>query len=152
MPAEVDRPAPDFSLRDQERNVVSLEDLKGRKSLIVFIPFAFTRVCQSELCAIRDRITDLEARGANVVAITCNTVHSNKRWSEDQGFGFPVLSDFWLHGATAQAYGCFDDTFGYTKRYTYVLDESGVVREIVKSDELGQAREFEAYLAALARL
>jgi peroxiredoxin (alkyl hydroperoxide reductase subunit C) len=60
-----------------------------------------------------------------------------------------VLSDFWPHGGVAQAYGAFDDTYGYAKRYTFVLDEDGIVRDVVKSDELSAGREFQAVVEAL---
>ena len=149
---EIGKQAPAFSLKDAHKNVVSLDDLAGRKALIVFIPFAFTGTCQGELCALRDERAALGELDAAVVAITCNTTHSNKRWSEDNDFGFPVLSDHWPHGATAQAYGCFNDQLGCAMRSTYVLDADGIVRDIIATDSLGKAREIDAYKAALAAL
>lgn len=152
MVAEIGAPAPEFTLIDQDRNSVSLTSLSGRKTLIVFIPFPFTRTCEGELCTIRDHRTALTDLGANVVAITCDTMPSNKRWSDDNGFGFPVLSDFWPHGETAKAYGAFNEMVGVANRYTFVLDEDGVVREIIHTDSLGTAREFDAYKSALSSL
>lgn len=150
MSAQVDAPAPDFTLVSHTREPVSLESLKGRKTLVVFIPFPFTGVCSAELCDIRDSMQQLNEFDANVVVITCDTVPSNARWAEDQGFEFPILSDFWPHGATAQAYGCFNDQLGVAMRSTYVLDEDGIVREIVASDALGQARPIASYWDSLA--
>ena len=152
MAADVGQPAPDFTLVDQERNRFSLSDLKGKKTVIVFIPFAFSRTCQGELCTIRDNLHALEAADANVVAITCDTFFSNAAWTKQEGFGFKILSDYWPHGATAQAYGCFDDRAGSAIRSTYVLDAEGIVRAIISSESLGQAREFDSYQEALAAI
>ena len=143
-------PAPDFALKDHDGNVMSLADMKGRKTLIVFIPFPFSSICEDELCMIRDHRSRLNELDANVVAITCNTRHVIKKWSEEQGFGFPVLSDFWPHGEVSMAYGVFNDAVGAANRATFVLDEDGVVRDVIASDALTVAREFELYTAALA--
>ena len=151
MSVSVGDRAPDFELLDQDANEVSRASLEGHKSLIVFIPFPFTGLCEAELCTIRDNLARLNSLDANVVAISCDTRFVHKKWSEEQGFGFPVLSDFWPHGATARAYGSFNEEKGAANRMTYVLDDTGVVREIIDSGSLGVARELDAYLEALAR-
>ena len=152
MPATIGQPAPDFTLRDQQNNQVSLADLRGQKSLLVFIPFPFTGTCQSELCAIRDDFGSLSKLGAKVFAITCDIGPSNRKWAEENNFAFPLLSDFWPHGAVAQAYGCFNEMIGVPMRWSFVIDENGVVRDIIKTDTLSQAREYEAYKKALAAM
>ena len=151
MPATVGERAPDFELLDQDANEVTRASLEGRKALIVFIPFPFTGLCEAELCAIRDNLARLNSLDANVVAISCDTRFVHKKWAAEQGFEFPVLSDFWPHGATAQAYGSFNEEKGSANRISYVLDQTGIVREIIDSGSLGVAREIEAYLEALAR-
>lgn len=143
-------PAPAFQLIDQNKNPVSSDDLAGKKSLIVFIPFPFTGVCEGELCTIRDRYAHLNDLDANVVVITCDTVPANKKWSDDNGFEFPVVSDFWPHGATAKAYGAFNEHFGVANRHTFVLDEEGIVRNVFTTEALGVPREFDEYTEALA--
>lgn len=152
MAAEIGAPAPDFTLKDQNRNDVSLADFSGKNTLVVFIPFPFTGICDSEACAIRDNLQALNAVDANVVIITAHAAPTNQRWAEEQGFEFPVLADYWPHGAIAQAYGCFNETVGAAMRATYVLDGEGVVRQIVATDSLGTPREFAAYTDALATL
>ena len=152
MPATIGSPAPDFSLPDTAGKRVSLADIKGRKSLIVFIPFPFTSVCEGELCTLRDHLADLNGVDANVVAITCDTPFSNRKWSEINGFGFPVLSDFWPHGVTAMAYDTFNQEKGCANRTTFVLDPAGVIREIVASGDLGTARSYQAYQEALGKI
>jgi peroxiredoxin (alkyl hydroperoxide reductase subunit C) len=152
MAAEIGAPAPAFSLHDQAKNPVALDDFKGNKTLVVFIPFPFTGICLGELCAIRDNLANLNSLDANVVVITCHAIPTNNHWSEENGFEFPVLSDFWPHGAVATEYGAFNEAVGAANRQTFVLDEGGIVRAIVKTDSLGTPREFDAYVEALAAL
>jgi peroxiredoxin len=152
MPAEIGSPAPDFSLPDTDGETVSRDDFGGRKTLLVFIPFPFTGTCGDELCTLRDHLADLNELDANVVAITCDTRFANARWSEENGFGFPVLSDFWPHGAVAKDYGTFNPKTGSNNRVTFVLDAEGIVREIVASGSLGTPREYDEYVAALQRI
>jgi peroxiredoxin len=152
LAATIGQPAPDFTLADQQNNQVSLSDLKGQKSIIVFIPFPFTGNCEAELCSIRDDYAALEGHSAKIVAITCDTRHANRRWTEDNNFQFPILSDFWPHGATCQAYGCFNETTGSAWRWSFVLDAEGIVREIIKTDALNIVREHAAYDKALAAI
>jgi mycoredoxin-dependent peroxiredoxin len=152
MTAEVGRPAPPFELRDIDGEMLSLDDLKGRKSLIVFIPFPFTGGCETELCAIRDHLAELNDLDANVVAITTAAVPTNRAWSEMNSFGFPVLSDFWPHGVITAAYGAFDDAVGAAYRSTYVLDEDGTVRAVVATESRKFLREVDDYVAALEAL
>ena len=132
--------------------MVSLDSLKGRKTLIVFIPFPFTGTCEAELCTIRDHLSDLNDLDANVVAITTDTSFSNAEWSKKNQFGFPVLSDFWPHGAVTEAYGTFDPRVGAANRSTYVLDENGIVRDIVATESRKFAREYDDYVKALERI
>lgn len=144
--------APNFELLDQDANEVSRASLEGRKSLVVFIPFPFSGICEGELCSIRDNLARLNSLDANVVAISCDTRFVHKKWAADQGFEFPLLSDFWPHGTTARAYGSFNEDKGVANRMTYVLDEAGIVREIIDSGSLGVAREMDAYLGALSSI
>lgn len=150
MPLEIGSDAPDFTLLNQDRQPVSLESLKGSRSVIVFIPFAFTRTCEGELCQIRDEYSMFDEADARVVAITCNTLHANRVWAEQQGFQFDLLSDFWPHGATARLYDTFNETFGYAERTTYFLDEAGVIVDVSRSENLGEARPFDDYRAAIS--
>jgi peroxiredoxin (alkyl hydroperoxide reductase subunit C) len=149
MAAQVGSLAPAFSLMDQDRNVVKLNDFKGRKTVVVFIPFPFTGICDSEACAIRDSLTALNDLNASVVVVTCHSVAVTKKWSDENGFTFPVLSDFWPHGTVATEYGAFNEKVGVANRMSFVLDAGGVVRTIIDSGSLGTAREFAAYTDAL---
>ncbi|HWC31461.1 MAG TPA: redoxin domain-containing protein [Dehalococcoidia bacterium] len=150
MPAVVGQPAPDFKLKDQNNNDVSLADLKGSKTIIAFIPFPHTGICDSEACALRDDYSSLSADGSKVVIISAHARPLLAVWAQQNNLQFPVLSDFWPHGATAQAYGCFNETVGVAMRASYVLDKDGIVRQIIQTESLGQARDHTQYAPALA--
>ena len=148
----VGNPAPAFELSDQDKNLVSLESLKGTKTLLVFIPFPFTGICDDEGCALRDNLNALNDLDAQVVVITVHAFSVAKKWADEYGFDFRVLSDFWPHGETAKAYGAFNEDRGVANRYSFVLDADGVVREVINTESLGIAREVEAYTEALAKI
>ncbi len=152
MAAQVGSLAPAFSLMDKDRNVVSLEDFRGKRTVVVFIPFPFTGICDSEACVIRDSLSSLNNLDAGVVVITCHAVPVAKKWSDENGFTFPVLADFWPHGAVSKEYGAFSDAVGVANRMSFVLDANSVVHAIINSGSLGTARELAEYIDALGRI
>jgi peroxiredoxin (alkyl hydroperoxide reductase subunit C) len=150
---EVGQEAPEFTLKDQSGQDVSLADFRGEKNVVVvFYPFTFTGVCQGELCEIRDDPSAFEAADAQVLAISCDTRHAQAQWAEAQGFTFPVLSDFWPHGAVAKAYGVFNDQLGCANRATFVIDKQGTVTATFASANLATPRAKDEYQDALAKL
>ncbi len=145
--------APDFELPNQDNEKVKLSDFRGEKGVaLVFVPFAFTGVCQGELCELRDSIADFEAKDVQVLGITCDRAFSLKVWSDQEGFNFPVLSDGWPHGEVSQAYDNFNADLGCAMRRTVVIDKEGKVVEMFESADLGTPRDKAAYDAALAKL
>jgi peroxiredoxin len=151
MSIEIGQEAPDFTLKSNSGEEVTLSALRGRPVVMVFIPFAFTGVCEGELCAIRDDFP-FEAGGAQVLAISCDSSPTLKKWGGEQGFEFDLLSDFWPHGAVAQRYGAFNDALGCANRVTVVIDEGGTVVDRFESDGLGSARPAERYQEALTKV
>ena len=153
MAVEVGHEAPDFTLKDQAGNEVTLSHYRGNQAVVlVFYPFTFTGVCQGELCELRDDLASFETAKAAVLAISCDSRHSQAQWAEQQGFSFPVLSDFWPHGAVAQAYGVFNEQLGCANRGTFVIDRDGKVVATFASANLGTPRARADYEAALAQL
>jgi peroxiredoxin len=153
MTAEVGKAAPDFTLKDQAGNDVSLSSFKGKSAVALhFYPFTFTGVCEGELCRIRDDYRDFERAGVQVLAVSCDSRHAQRVWAEQQGFNFPVLSDFWPHGAVAKDYGVFNDQLGCAIRATFLIDKNGKIVDEFRTDSLGAARDPERYAAALAKL
>jgi len=121
--------APDFALRDQNNQVVRLADFRGTRAvLLVFYPFAFTGTCQSELGSVRDGSDLLADAGVQVLTISVDTVYAHKVWAEREGYGFPLLSDFWPHGAVARDYGVLNEKTGAAVRGTFLVDADGMIR------------------------
>lgn len=153
MSIQIGQPAPDASAPDQDGNTVNLADFKGDKAVaLVFYPFTFTGICEGELCRLRDDYSTFEEAGVQILAVSCNAKHVQKRWADEMGYQFPVLSDFWPHGAMAQAFGVFNDAVGCANRSTIIIDKDGVVVDVIESGDLGTAREPARYEEALAKL
>ena len=152
MTISIGSAAPDFELSDQHGNKVSLASFKGKKNVVLlFYPFSFTGTCTGELCAMRDDLAAFQNDSVQVLAVSCDSMFTQRIFAEKEGYEFPVLADFWPHGAVAQSYGIFDDVRGCSLRGTYVIDKEGIVRwQIVNG--LGDARNLEDYKIALAAL
>ncbi len=126
---DVGTEAPDFTLQDQNGQPVTLSSFRDVKNvLLVFFPLAFTGICQGELDEIRDHLPDYENDDTATLAISVGPPPTHKVWAIQSGFTFPVLSDFWPHGAVSQAYGVFNDDAGFANRGTFVVDRSGIIR------------------------
>jgi peroxiredoxin (alkyl hydroperoxide reductase subunit C) len=150
MTIEVGAEAPDFVLKDQNNQEVRLADFRGRRAvLLVFYPLAFTGICEGELCEVRDNLNEYVNEDVQVLTVSVDSVYSHKVWADREGFQFPLLADFWPHGAVAQAYGVFNDTTGFANRGTFVIDKAGVVR-FAELNMPGQPRDQEGWRKALA--
>jgi peroxiredoxin len=153
MTLNVGDAAPDFTLKDTDGDEVTLSSFRGDTSVtLVFIPFAFTGVCQGELCELRDNLARFNDAGNQVLAITCDRAPSLKVWKEQEGFNFPLLSDGWPHGEVARAYDCFDEALGCALRRTVIVGKDGNVADVFQSGGLGEARSFDSYTAGLAKV
>ncbi|MDQ6874360.1 MAG: peroxiredoxin [Actinomycetota bacterium] len=148
----VGQPAPDFTLLDQQGQQVSLSDYRGRKHVVlVFYPLAFTGRCEGELCSIRDDLPRFENDQVQVLTVSVDSAASHRVWAEREGFTFPMLSDFWPHGAVAKRYGVLEESLGYALRATFVIDREGIVRWSVVNGA-GEVRDQSHWTAALADL
>jgi peroxiredoxin (alkyl hydroperoxide reductase subunit C) len=152
MPIEVGAEAPDFVLKDQNNQEVRLSDFRGQKSvLLVFYPLAFTGTCQGELCQVRDNLNDFVNDDVQVLTVSVDSSYSHKVWADREGYEFPLLADFWPHGAVAQAYGVFNEERGFANRGTFLIDQAGIVR-FAELNQPGEARDQNAWRKALADL
>lgn len=152
MTLSIGSAAPDFELSDQHGNKVSLSSYKGKKNVVLlFIPFSFTGTCTGELCAMRDDLSAFQNDNVELLAVSCDSMFTQRVFAEQEGYTFPVLSDFWPHGAVAKAYGIFDEARGCALRGTFVIDKEGILRWQVVNG-LGDARSNDDYKAALAAL
>lgn len=151
MTIEIGSVAPDFTLKNQHGEDITLSELRGAPVVLVFYPFAFSGICTGELCEIRDNLEIFNNVDAQVLAISCDPVFSLRAWADQDGYEFSLLSDFWPHGETAKTYGIFEDGPGAAARGTYLVDAEGIVRWKVENG-LGQARDLNAYREALSEL
>jgi len=152
MAVEVGSKAPDFTLNDYNREKVSLASFQGAKNvLLVFYPFAFSGICTGELCQVRDELAEYQNDEVQVIGVSVDTPFSLKAWAEKEGYSFPLLSDFWPHGATAQAYDVFNDKAGMALRGTYLIDKQGVIR-FAEANQPGEARDQDQWKRALKAL
>ncbi|HSV67543.1 MAG TPA: peroxiredoxin [Mycobacteriales bacterium] len=152
MAVEVGSYAPDFTLRDSNGEEVSLSSFRGKKSvLLVFYPFAFSGICTGELCQVRDELPRYQNDDVQVLAVSTDPTFTLKAWAQAERYGFPLLSDFWPHGAVAQAYGVFNDKAGMAMRGTFLVDPAGVVR-FSEVNEPGEARDQAGWHRAIAEL
>ncbi|MUK00797.1 redoxin domain-containing protein [Vibrio cholerae] len=148
MPLDVGSVAPAFSLGNQFGETVESSSLVGG-SVVVFFPFAFSRVCTDELGQLRDNLDLFDAAGVTLVAVSVDHKYTLRAFADANDISFDLLADFWPHGAVTRAYGAFDDTKGYADRVSYVLDGAGVVRAVVSSEH-GQGRPITDYSRALS--
>jgi peroxiredoxin (alkyl hydroperoxide reductase subunit C) len=150
MPLGVGTKAPDFTLKDQNNQEVSLSDFTGRKHvLLVFYPLAFTGKCQGEMCEIQENLSTYVSDQIQVLAVSVDSVYSHKVWADQERFEFPLLADFWPHGAVARAYGVFNETSGIANRGTFVIDKEGVIR-FAEMNLPGEPRDQAGWRKALA--
>ena len=149
---EAGQEAPEFELRDQHGQRVRLSSFRGNRAVVlVFYPYAFTGVCGGELHALQEELGEFENEEVALLTVSTDSMFSLRVFAEREGFTFPMLADFWPHGAVAQSYGVLDESTGAAQRGTFVIDRDGIVRWTVVN-AIGDARDIEEYKKALAGL
>jgi mycoredoxin-dependent peroxiredoxin len=122
-------PAPDFTLRDQYGQQVTLSQaVQDKHALLVFFPFAFSGICAGELLEIQLNIDRFSNEHVQVYGICCDGAPAIKAWAAHEGYRFPLLSDFWPHGQVARAYGVLHEESGMPVRGTFLVDPRMTVR------------------------
>ena len=144
--------APDFTLSDQHGTELTLSDLVAEGPVaLVFFPFAFSGICQGELCELRDNISLFADAQVRLIGISIDSVFTLKAWADQEGFDFSLLSDFWPHGAVARQYGVFIEEAGIATRATVLIGRDGAVAASFATTP-GEARDLGAYREALQQL
>lgn len=131
MPVSVGEKAPNFTLPDITKKMVSLSDFAGKKIVLLFYPGAFTGVCEKEMCTIRDSMADFNKFDAQVIGISVDSPFANKGFSEKNGIAFPLLSDY-TKKVAEQYCGLFHNFAGLTgltvsNRAVFIIDANGTV-------------------------
>jgi peroxiredoxin len=148
----VGRPVPGFALRDQHGATVTLASYQGVKAVVVmFYPFAFSRVCTGELRGVREELPRFESERVQLLAVSCDPVFALRAFAGADGLTFPLLSDFWPHGQVARAFGVFDEDRGCARRSTFVVDRDGLLRWQTHSP-MPETRDLDELASVLAGL
>ena len=152
MSLEIGSSAPDFKLKNQHGEEISLSLFKGKKNVVVlFYPFAFSGICTGELCGLRDDLASFQNDNVELLAISCDPMYSLKAYAEKEGYKFSLLADFWPHGEVAKKFGVFNEDRGCAIRGTFIIDKSGILRWSV-INSIGDARSLVDYKEELAKL
>lgn len=155
MALTIGEPAPDFSLYNTEKELVNLANLRGQKVLLLFFPLAFTSVCTAELCAVRDNLKVYESLNVLPLGISVDSLHTLKKFKEEQHLNFPLLSDF--NKEISTLYKAIYEEFGFgmkgvSKRAAFLINEDGMVEYAEVLDNAGEQPNFEAIKKILAKV
>lgn len=155
MKIEIGSTAPDFSLYSSEKQLISLENYKGKNVVLLFFPLAFTGVCTKELCNVRDNISLYNNADTNVLAISVDSPQTLAKFKEDQKLNFPLLSDF--NKVVSERYGCLYDMFsmgmkGVSKRSAFVIDKNGKIQYAEVLENAGEEPNYLAIIDSIAKL
>lgn len=154
MAITIGQTAPDFTLVDSDMKLGTLSEYRGKKVLLLFFPLAFTSVCTAELCSVRDDFATYNSLDAEVLAVSVDTLFTLKKFKEEQGLTFRLLSDF--NKTAAKSYGAlYDDYFGMhgvAQRAAFIIDKEGRVAfaQVLENDS--EWPNFEAIKQKLGEL
>jgi mycoredoxin-dependent peroxiredoxin len=152
MTVTIGQPVPDFTLRNQHGESVSLSSYRGAKRVVVvFYPFAFSSVCTGEMCELQGQLSTFENESVQLLALSCDPVYTLRAFADQEGLKFPLLSDFWPHGEVSAAYGAFNAELGCSMRSTFIVDLEGKLRWQV-DNALPDARSLADYAQVLNTL
>jgi peroxiredoxin len=154
MGVDVGSKAPDFTLTSEERQPVKLSEQRGRAVVLAFFPAAFSSVCTKELCTFRDSLARLNQAKAQVYGISVDTFFTLKAFHDQQGYNFPLLSDF--NKQTIRDYGVFNEDMiglkGIAKRAVFVIDKDGIVRHREVLEDARNEPDYDAVFKAVAAI
>ena len=126
-------PAPDFSLRNQDGERVSLADFRGRRLVLVFYPADFSPVCTDQLSIYQEVLPEINEQGADLVGVSVDSSWAHKAFQEKLGIQIPLLADFHPKGEVSRAYGAYVEERGHPNRSLVLIDEQGIVRWVHES-------------------
>lgn len=126
MSFAIGTPAPEFALKNQFGEMVSLSDFRGKKAVVlVFYPLAFSGTCTGELCEIRDNFDMFAGADIELLGISVDSHFALRAFAEQEKYDFSLLADFWPHGGVAKEYGVFLESDGHANRGTFVIGKDG---------------------------
>ena len=152
---QVGEAAPDFSLFDHDKNIMTLSAEKISNVLLLFFPLAFTSVCTKELCSVRDDLKMYERLNVKPFGISVDSLYSLKKFREEQHLNFPLLSDF--NKEVSTLYRCLYNEFSYgmkgvSKRSAFLIDKQGIVQYAEVLENAGDQPNFKEVEVLLREL
>ncbi len=108
--------APDFTLPDQDGKKVSLEDLRGKRTVLVFYPLDFSPVCTDQLNVYNEVLDELESSGVQMYGVSVDSAYAHAAFQRELGIRIPLLADFHPKGEVAKAFGVYDEDWGNSAR------------------------------------
>ena len=120
-------PAPEFTLRREDGSEFTREDLLGNTTVLVFYPFAFSRVCTDQLNLYQEVLDEFTSRGATLYGVSCDAAYSQSAFREKLGVSIEQLSDFEPKGAACRAFGVYHP-LGFPQRALVIVGPDGVVK------------------------
>lgn len=155
MTLKIGDKAPNFTLISSDKKEVSLDDFAGKNVVLLFFPLAYTGVCTTELCTMRDNLSVYESLDASIVAVSVDSFATLAKFKEDQNLNFDLLSDF--NKQVSLAYGALYEEFvfgmkGVSKRSAFVIDKKGHIQYAEVLESAGDLPNFEEIQAALRQL
>lgn len=145
-------PAKDFWLPSTEERRVTLREYLGKNVVLAFYPADWSPTCTTELTLIQETLEDIRGYHAEVVGVSCDGPHSHRAWAAAQGIRFPLLSDFWPHGAVSRDYGVFLEEQGTSTRALFFIDPAGVIRDCWIGEDPNIAPALNVIFKALERM
>lgn len=128
-PINIGSLAPDFTLKDNRGDMVSLSDFIGKKVLLSWHPLAWTRVCAEQMVSLEKNINIFDELNVEPLGMSVDPYPTKNAWAKHLEIARVKLpSDFWPHGAVAQNYGLFRELEGHSERANVIIDEKGIVR------------------------
>lgn len=130
--------APDFTLRNQDGEKVSLSDFAGRKVMLVFYPGDFSPVCGDQFSIYQEVKPEIEEKGVELVGVSVDSFFAHKAFQEKLGIDTVLLSDFEPKGEVARAYDSYVEKMGFANRTLVLIDEDGRVAWTYESPNPGE--------------
>lgn len=152
---QVGQKAPDFKLIDKDKNVVTLENFKGKNLVLFFFPMAWTGPCTKEMCAIQEDFKMYSGLNAAIAGVSIDTLFAQKKFAEENKIEYPLLSDFNKIAIKDYDIVHHEFAFGYfdvAKRATFVIDKNGIVRFIEILPNLGDFPDMNSIKEALKKI
>lgn len=151
-PLPVGTPAPDFALPDPNGQLVRLSDYRGKPVVLVFYPLDWSPTCSDQLSLYQSELDAFHSRGAQILAISVDSLYSHGAWAAVRGLEFPLLADFHPKGAVAQQYQVYREQDGFSERALYVIDGDGIIRYAHVSPQLHHVPDIYELFAALEEI